>query len=81
MMNPKTFADAVGRKQIADAIGVGATAVSNAVVRGQLPAAWYLACTKLAQAHGIECPIEMFAMREANSQDVNLFPAVQGAAE
>jgi hypothetical protein len=70
MMNALTFADAVGRKKIAEALGVGATAVSNGVVRGKFPSSWFLACQDLAHEAGVDCPPELFGMRTtAASED------------
>jgi hypothetical protein len=64
MMTPhQTFADAVGRASIAEAAGVGLTAVSNAVVRERFPASWFLISQRLAEAKGIECPPELFGMK------------------
>lgn len=65
-----TFADAVGRKKIADAVGVGLTAVSNGVVRNAFPASWFYACQKLAQSAGVECPPALFQQRPC-SQSVD----------
>lgn len=56
----RKFADTVGRKHIADALGIRPTAVSNAVVRGVFPPAWYETCQRLGSAEGIDCPPELF---------------------
>ena len=66
-MKSHDLADALGRKNIADAVGVGPSAVSNAVVRGSFPASWYLAMAGLAAKAGAECPPALFGMRAANS--------------
>ena len=71
MMTSHELADALGRKNIADAVGVGATAVSNAVVRGSFPASWYLAMAGLAAKAGTECPPALFGMRASNSSPVD----------
>ena len=62
MMKAKTFADALGRKNIASAVEVLPTAVSNAVVRGWFPSAWYLACKRIADEAGVDCPPDLFKM-------------------
>lgn len=63
MMTSSEFADALGRAEIAKATGVGLTAVSNAVVRGWFPPRWFAAVKTLADAQGVECPVELFRMR------------------
>jgi hypothetical protein len=57
------FADAIGRKKIADANGVGPTAVSNRVVMGLFPASWYFTCSNLAAEAGVSCPPALFAFK------------------
>ncbi|MGH1414857.1 MAG: hypothetical protein ACRBB0_15320 [Pelagimonas sp.] len=57
------FADTVGRKKIADAVGVGLTAVSNCVVRGRFSSAWHEACRQLATSAGVDCPPELFGQK------------------
>ena len=58
------FADAIGRREIAEAVGVGPTAVSNAVVRGWFPATWFLILQGLAEKHGVDCPPQIFKMKQ-----------------
>lgn len=65
------FADAVGRSNIAAAVGVNLKAVSNAVVRGAFPASWYVSCGRLAVQQGIECPPELFNMKINNPSNVD----------
>lgn len=60
MVTTSNIADTLGRKKIADAVGVGLTAVSNAVVRGRFPASWYLPVTALAAEAGVDCPVSLF---------------------
>ena len=55
---------------MADALDVGATAVSNAVVRGWFPASWYVTCSALAVLSGIECPPKLFGMRKPNATPI-----------
>lgn len=62
------IADALGRKKIADALGVGLTAVSNAVVRGSFPASWFVAVSKLARDANVECPPHLFQMKGVDDE-------------
>ena len=62
MMNADTLATALGRKNIAAALGIQPTAVSNAVVRGGFPPAWFVACKALADKAGVDCPPDLFKM-------------------
>lgn len=66
MMTALEFANALGRANIAEASGVGLTAVSNAVVREWFPSSWYLACKALADKEGVACPPELFKMKVAD---------------
>ena len=81
MTTASELADALGRKNIADALGVGLTAVSNAVVRGIFPSSWFLVMRELAENAGVSCPPGLFKMRVHNSPNVDRAPIVQGAAE
>ena len=63
MMSIREFADAVGRKRIAEALDVGPTAVSNHVVRGVFPASWIAILRDVARERGVECPESLFDMR------------------
>lgn len=74
-----SFASKVGRKKIADALGVGLTAVSNGVVRGAFPATWYEACKVLAADAGVICPPELFQQKPLNPQSVDSPRENQGA--
>jgi len=60
-------ADMVGRGNIAAAVGVGLTAVSNAVARDKrFPPSWYLALAKLASDRGFTLAPELCGMKGAN---------------
>lgn len=74
------LANAVGRKEMADALGVGLTAVSNAVVRGWFPSSWFLVVKSLADALGHDCPPDLFKMKGGNTQFVDGDGANQGDA-
>lgn len=69
MINTSQFADAVGRREMATAVGVGMTAISNAVVRGRFPPAWFGACQDLAAGAGIDCPEPLFGMKRATHSE------------
>lgn len=75
----KALADAIGRKNIADAAGVGLTAVSNAVVRGSFPPSWFIAVSTLAIPLGVHCPPEIFSMvMPTNTPNVDARQRKQG---
>jgi hypothetical protein len=76
-MNTHDIAQAIGRQNIADALGVRVTAVNNAVGRGRFPPAWFIAMKKLCGEAGIACPVELFAMKGVPSADA---PVDRGAA-
>ena len=48
---------------MAEELGVGTTAVSNAVVRGYFPPSWWLVCNALASEAGARCPEHLFKMK------------------
>lgn len=79
MITASQLADAIGRKALADALGVGPTAVSNAVVRGEFPASWFLSVKDMADKIGHQCPPELFKMRLPHSQNVNPPAGLQDA--
>ena len=77
---PLQFADAVGRKQIASALGIKDTAVSNAVVRGKFPSSWFNVLEAVARDAGIDCPRGMFRFKHGDSsQNVSVHSNIQGA--
>ncbi|WP_323008964.1 hypothetical protein [Paracoccus sp. (in: a-proteobacteria)] len=53
--------DRLGRTAIANAVGVGLTAVSNAAVDNRFPARWFFAVKSLCEKSGIDCPEELFS--------------------
>lgn len=59
-LTASAICDRIGRKTIADAIGVGLTQVSNAVSKGSFPARWYLVLRRLCDDAGISCPSGLF---------------------
>ena len=74
------FCALVGRQPMSRALGVGLTAISNAVVGGLFPAAWYDPLEKLAQEHGVECPRHLFAWRRPDTHEVDMPPAPRKGA-
>ena len=71
MNNASSLADKIGRKRIADTIGVGVTAVSNAVVRGCFPSSWFVAMARLARDYDADCPPDLFGMKALESPEQN----------
>jgi hypothetical protein len=76
MITTSEFADNVGRKVLASALGINATAVSNAIVKGYFPPSWFVTAKKLADAAGSPCPPELFRMRKSITS-----PPVKSSAE
>ena len=67
MTSASELVDAIGRKRLGEALGVGATAISNAVVRGRLPATWFLICKSFSEEAGVNCPPELFGIKTPNN--------------
>lgn len=63
MSDARTICDTLGRANIADALGVGLTAVSNAAVSGKFPASWFPAVREMCDAAGVDCPEELFRFK------------------
>jgi len=79
MINTQNIADAVGRAKMAEALEVGATAVSKAVVGGKFPPSWLSVMEILCAEVGIDCPRELFVMRGSSPElRVGNPPKVQG---
>lgn len=53
--------DAIGRKNIARAVPVSVSAVSNAVKDNCFPSRWYLVVKGLAEDNELPCPDSLFA--------------------
>lgn len=64
-MTANELANKLGRSAIADAVGVGASAVSEALRLGGFPASWYAAVTDLGDANGVEVPMDVFRFKSA----------------
>ena len=83
MITASELADALGRKNIAEAVNFGPTAVSNAVVRGWFPATWFMVMSDLSRKAGSECPPELFKMLplQDHTHNVDFSNGFQGAGE
>lgn len=68
------IADTLGRKEIATALDVGLTAVSNAVVKGRFPPSWYVVLLEMCRDASIDCPPELFQMKSTNSGKLEKSP-------
>jgi hypothetical protein len=55
-----TICDMIGRKAIADRVGVKLAAVSNASTEGMFPAKWFAAIKSMCGEAGIDCPESLF---------------------
>lgn len=55
--------DLLGRKEMAERLNVGVTAVSNACVEDRFPAAWYAVILSMCQNRGIACPLCLFGWK------------------
>lgn len=59
--------DAIGRTRLQAALGVGKTAISNAVVENRFPSSWFDVVDRLCREDGIDCPREFFAFRRGDA--------------
>ncbi|WP_109464387.1 helix-turn-helix domain-containing protein [Albibacillus kandeliae] len=68
--NPvKAICDGVGRKELADRLGVGKASITNALREGAFPASWYMEVKALCDASGLDCPLEAFNFRSSANED------------
>lgn len=63
MLTTLEIANAIGRKKMAEALGVGLTAVSNAVVAGKFPATWFVQLSNMCREKGIKIDPALFGMK------------------
>ena len=61
--------DEVGRKRIAEKLGLGKAAIGNAVRDGVFPPSWYMEVKQLCDVDGIDCPLEAFNFRSLSNED------------
>ena len=63
MMTTHDFADAVGRRKMAQSLEISARAVSNAVTRKKFPASWLEVSRALAAEADVPFPVYLFGQR------------------
>lgn len=68
MTQVSSICDKVGRPVVARRLGVGLTAVSNAVVAGVFPASWYAGVKSLCDERGIDCPMSAFNWKAVSGE-------------
>jgi hypothetical protein len=64
MADVEKICDTVGRNVIAKHLGVGGTAISNALDKGVFPARWFVVMAALCKDAGVDCPFEAFSFAE-----------------
>jgi len=66
MTSAEDVIEVLGRKQIREFLGVGNTAISNALCReGKFPASWYGPIRQLCDEAGVDCPLSAFNWKQA----------------
>ncbi|WP_412506191.1 hypothetical protein [Roseovarius sp. SYSU LYC5161] len=81
MDDAKDIAARIGQRRIAMALGIGVTAVNNAVVRGKFPAACLPVIRQICATEGITCHESAFNVRAATDGQVDaLLPRKQSCA-
>lgn len=58
------IADAIGRARMADELEVSPKMVSKAVVEGKFPSSWWLVMKALCADADLECPPELFRLKQ-----------------
>lgn len=82
MTTVSTICDTLGRRAIADRVGVGLTTVSNAATSNCFPAKWYILIKAMCDEEGIECPMYLFsfvASSPVNRQQCEAVPSSEDA--
>ena len=64
----KQVAKAVGRSRMAEALDVGPTMISKAVVAGKFPPSWFLVMQSLCSDADIKCPPSLFGMKSTDGE-------------
>jgi len=68
MTEVQRIARKIGQRKLAEKLGVGVTAVNNAIQRDEVfPAGWYPIVKSACDAEGIECPMSAFRWRAPHS--------------
>ncbi|WP_319528963.1 hypothetical protein [uncultured Cohaesibacter sp.] len=70
MSTAKSIVADLGAKAVAARLGVGVTAVSNAVVAGSFPSAWWFELTAMGRERGLDVPVSLFRWRSVSSHTV-----------
>lgn len=60
MTDVKQICNTLGRKNIADKLGVGLTSIGNAVADNSFPSKWYVVIFEMCQEHSVSCPLSLF---------------------
>jgi len=61
METVEQICDQIGRRPLADALGVSKAAITNAISENKLPPRWYRVVSVLCKDQGINCNDELFA--------------------
>lgn len=67
MSDVQTIVARLGRKQIADRIGVTDAAIGNALSDGRFPAWWYRDLREFCAEEGVNCPMAAFKWKHAHA--------------
>ena len=70
MQKPREIVAALGRNEIAEAVGVGLSAIYEAARQERLPAAWFIACRELARRKGVVLEESAFTFKIAPLSDM-----------
>lgn len=55
----------IGRRALAERMGLSVHAVNMAAYKGKFPASWFRVMRDVCAEKGIDCPEDLFAFREA----------------
>ncbi|WP_156943951.1 hypothetical protein [Roseivivax isoporae] len=70
MTDVQHIAKKIGQRRLAERLGVGVTAVNNAVQRDKVfPASWYPIVKEACEEVELACPMEAFRWREPKQED------------
>lgn len=67
MKNARHIADTLTQRAIAQRLGLGVTAVNNAVKRGVFPASWFPVVREMCREADIDCPETAFNFKTAGA--------------
>ncbi len=65
MTTAKDIVDALGRPEIQQKLGIGTQSVTNCIAGNEFPARYYGGMKELADARGVELPLDLFNWRRA----------------